>query len=231
MEGKKSFILYADIKTTVDLLNENQAGIAFKWIVDYVNDIEPEEPADPLVKMALAPIKAQLKRDLDKWQGIRQKRSEAGKKSAEKRAEQKPTNPTIVEIDKQTQHLPTVNVNDNDNDIVIGNVNENENENENNNLQRRKLKFAKSLNPYFDKYKKAELIEFLEYWTEHNETGKKLRFEYAKNQPFNLSRRLMTWFKNNNENGPLKPTPTKKRGAGVDPEYLDELNKRINKGA
>tara|TARA_R110000772_G_scaffold268739_1_gene398483 strand:+ start:1649 stop:2344 length:696 start_codon:yes stop_codon:yes gene_type:complete len=230
MEGKKSFILYSDVKTTVDLLTDEQAGTVFKWIVDYVNDLEPQDPTDPLVKMALAPIKAQLKRDLDKWQGIREKRSEAGKKSAAKRSEQKEQPLTIVESEQQKQHLPTVN----DNEIVIVNENgiviDNENENYNNNLEGRKLKFAQSLNPYLGTYKKAELKEFLEYWTEHNEKGKKLRFEMSKNQPFNLSRRLGTWHRKNTDGTINKPGSTKKRGSGVDPEYLNELNKRINGG-
>ena len=41
-----------------------------------------------------------------------------------------------------------------------------------------------------------ELIEFLSYWTEHNPDGKKMRFEMAKNQPFNIKRRMATWKKN-----------------------------------
>ena len=38
--------------------------------------------------------------------------------------------------------------------------------------------------------------EFFEYWTEHNEGGKKMRFEMAKNQPFNINRRLATLKRN-----------------------------------
>lgn len=39
--------------------------------------------------------------------------------------------------------------------------------------------------------------EFYQYWSEHNDNGKKMRFEMSKNQPFNIKRRLATWKKNN----------------------------------
>jgi hypothetical protein len=35
--------------------------------------------------------------------------------------------------------------------------------------------------------------DFISYWTEHNENGKKMRLEMSKNQPFNIKRRLATW--------------------------------------
>jgi hypothetical protein len=41
------------------------------------------------------------------------------------------------------------------------------------------------------------LKEFFDYWSEHNDNGKKMRFEMSKNQPFNIKRRLATWKKNN----------------------------------
>jgi hypothetical protein len=45
------------------------------------------------------------------------------------------------------------------------------------------------------------LEAFIEYWTEHNEGGKKMRFEMAKHQPFNIGRRLGTWKANENRFG------------------------------
>jgi hypothetical protein len=71
------------------------------------------------------------------------------------------------------------------------------------------------------------LIEFRDYWTEHNDNGKKMRFEYAKNQPFNVSRRLATWSKRNQEKQ-IQGKQTKKRGEGVNAEYLQELQQRLN---
>lgn len=97
---------------------------------------------------------------------------------------------------------------------------------EQNNIDSRKLKFADSLRPYLEKYGREMLTEFYEYWTEHNDNGKKMRFEYSKNQPFNVSRRLITWNKRN-EDRPIN-NKGKKRGEGVDAEYLRELHERLN---
>ena len=118
--NKKSFILYADIKTTIDKLDNEYAGKLFKHILAYVNDENPTTD-DLLLEVAFEPIKRQFKRDLEKWQQIKSKRSEAGKASAESR-KQKATKPTSVESVQQSSTNPTVNVNVNDN--VNVNVNE-----------------------------------------------------------------------------------------------------------
>ena len=47
-----------------------------------------------------------------------------------------------------------------------------------------------------DEFASMSFCEFIDYWTEHNEGGKKMRFEMAKNQPFNIKRRLATWKRN-----------------------------------
>lgn len=76
-EEKNSFILYSDVYETVSCLDNERAGILFKTILEYVNDLDPE-PDDLLVKMAFIPIKASLKRDLKKWEGNKEKKSKSG---------------------------------------------------------------------------------------------------------------------------------------------------------
>lgn len=123
-EGKKSFILYADLKNTVEHLSDQKAGVLLKTILSYVNDENPEV-TDVLVKIAFEPVKQQLKRDLGHWESIKVKRSNAGKISAEiKKA--KSTNSTHV---KSVEHNSTnstvndnVNVTVNVNDTVIKDV-------------------------------------------------------------------------------------------------------------
>lgn len=110
MKGKKSFLLYADIKETLDELSNEEAGELFKLISDYVNDLDPE-PEGKLMRVTFKPIKAQLKRDLQKWSGIIAKRSRAGKISAI----QKEIISTSVE---ECPTDSTVNVNVNVNDSV-----------------------------------------------------------------------------------------------------------------
>lgn len=63
---KKGFILYAD---QIDIFNElpdEMAGKLVKHIYRYVNDEDPKTD-DLVIRIAFAPIKAQLKRDLQKW--------------------------------------------------------------------------------------------------------------------------------------------------------------------
>jgi len=90
------------------------------------------------------------------------------------------------------------------------------------NLEDRKFKFATSLKTYLNKYSETMLEGFFNYWTEHNEGGQKMRFEMSKNQPFNMSRRLATWKSRQNDD----PNGSKKQGAGIDSDYLNELKER-----
>ena len=69
-------------------------------------------------------------------------------------------------------------------------------------LEVRKHAFGEKLVPYMEQYGKALIREFFDYWTEHNENGKKMRFE--KEKTFEISRRLARWSKNNNNNKPSK---------------------------
>ena len=62
-------------------------------------------------------------------------------------------------------------------------------------LEERKKSFYQKVGTiYSDFYKKELLLEFCEYWTEHNEGGKKMRFEMQK--VFDLNRRVKTWYRN-----------------------------------
>jgi len=114
-ENKKSVIIYVDIINTFEGLEDDEAGRLIKHFLRYVNDQNPTAP-DKLTQIAFEPIKQQLKRDLQKWEEIREKRSEAGKLSANKRQHMS----THVESVQQTSTNPTVTVNVND--TVINNT-------------------------------------------------------------------------------------------------------------
>ena len=109
MKNKKAFILYTDIKPTVNKLTDEYAGKLFKHLLAYVTDEDPVTD-DILLDIAFEPIKQQLKRDLDKWEEIKVKRSEAGKKSAEMR-KKKLTKSTSVKSVEHSSTNSTVNVN------------------------------------------------------------------------------------------------------------------------
>ena len=121
MKDKKSFILYCDIIKTVEKLPDDKAGLLFKHLLKYVNDEDPKTD-DIIVDIAFEPIKQQLKRDLQKYEEIKQKRSEAGKLSAKLRKEKQAlANSTSVESVQQTSTNSTVTVNDTVNDTVTVN--------------------------------------------------------------------------------------------------------------
>jgi hypothetical protein len=128
-ENKKSFVLYCDLIHTIEKLPDDKAGLLFKHLLRYVNDQNPITE-DLIVEIAFEPIKHQLKRDLIKYEGKKEQWSDAGKKSAEKRALNKinesQRNSTNV---KSVSTVSTVTVNDNVNDNVNVNVNVNDNVN------------------------------------------------------------------------------------------------------
>ena len=125
-EGKKSFVLYADLLDNIEHLTNEEKGILFNHLLEYVNDKNPILE-DRLLVTAWKPIEKQLKRDLKKFEEVKTKRSEAGKRSAELRAlkvnEQTSTKSTSVESVKQTSTNPT----DNDKcNMIYDNVNVND---------------------------------------------------------------------------------------------------------
>jgi len=122
-ENKKGFVLYADQKIIFEELTDEEAGILIKHVFKYVNDENPILE-NRIITMAFNPIKLQLKRDLKRWESIRLKRSEAGKKSAESRQQNQQVL-TSVESVEQVSTKSTVIVNDNVN--VNVNVNDNVN--------------------------------------------------------------------------------------------------------
>ena len=62
-------------------------------------------------------------------------------------------------------------------------------------IEERKSKFYDSLIPFVDEYPKQMLRDFFEYWSEHGEKDKKMRYE--KEKTFGISQRLRTWYNRN----------------------------------
>ena len=119
-EGKKGFILYADIIHTVSQLSDVKAGKLFKHILRYVNDENPK-CTDQIINLVFTPIQQQLKRDLKHWESIREKRSEAGKMGGRPKKQIKANKPN-ASFDKQTKAKKAVIVNVNDTVNVKENV-------------------------------------------------------------------------------------------------------------
>jgi hypothetical protein len=105
-DNKKSFLLYCDLIHTFKELTDAEAGKLIKHVLAYVNDENPKTD-DRLLKIAFEPIKQSLKRDLKKYEDIREKKRAAGLASAEKR-QQKSTGVESVEQKEQVSADSTV---------------------------------------------------------------------------------------------------------------------------
>lgn len=177
-KDKKGFILYADQKAIFDQLPNEKAGELIKFIFSYVNDENPQTD-DLIIKLGFTPIQQQLKRDLVKYEETKEKRSEAGKAGANKRWQ------NVAEDSKRIKGIAKIAVNDNVNvkDKVIESIEE------------RKSKFYATLSVYVNEYPKKMLRDFYDYWSEHGEKDKKLRFE--KEKTFGIEQRLRTWYNRN----------------------------------
>ena len=107
-ENKKSFVLYCDIIHTIEQLSDEQAGHLFKHVLYYVNDLNPETD-NVITKIAFEPIKQQLKRDLVRYEKIRERNSLSARMRWDANAcERMPNDAKNADND-----------NDNDNDINI----------------------------------------------------------------------------------------------------------------
>lgn len=132
-DNKKTVVVYTDWSLIFDQLEDDEAGKLIKHFFAYVKDEEPKLE-DRFLKLAFTPIENQLKRDLKKWEVVLEKRSAAGKASAEakknlKENQQNSTKSTCVDFVETNSTLSTdnvnvnVNVNDNVNVNVINNNN------------------------------------------------------------------------------------------------------------
>lgn len=123
-ENKKGFVLYADQKDLFTDLTDEEAGILIKHIFCYVNDESPILE-NRLIKVAFNPIKFQLKRDLKKYELVREKRSIAGLKSAELKKQNSTKSTSVESVEQNQQVLNSFNKpqQTSTNSTVIDNVN------------------------------------------------------------------------------------------------------------
>ena len=183
-KDKNKVVFYTDWGKTFEYLSNEEAGQLIKHFSAYINDKNPKEPTG-IVGLAWLPIKAQLKRDLKKWENICERNSINGAKGGRPKVHKTSEKNPLGYLGKSGN--PKKADKDKDKDIYI-------------NIIDRKSQFKKLLSPYINKYSVDMLKDFYEYWTEHGEKDKKMRFE--KEKSFGLARRLATWKKNNDRFNP-----------------------------
>lgn len=116
-ENKKSFIAYCDWLNTFEELPDDKAGQLIKHLLRYVNDLDPKSD-DILINAVFANIKQTLKRDLIKYEEIKVKRSESGKKGGRPKKQTKAKKPNAF-LEKQTKAKKAVSDNVSDSVNVI----------------------------------------------------------------------------------------------------------------
>lgn len=119
MEGKKSFLFYADWQEIFESLGDKDCAELIRHIMRYVNDEDPETD-NPIVQVAFIQIKNTLKRDLEHWTDIKKKRSDSGKKGGRPK-QSKAKKPNAL-FDKQSKAKKAVSVSVSVNDSVSDSV-------------------------------------------------------------------------------------------------------------
>lgn len=106
---RDSFVLFTEQKEVIKALSDENAGILFKGIYDYISGQTPE--FNDLLKLVFIPIRQQLDRNAQKYEAIKEKRRIAGAKGAK----QKLANQANANFAKQSLANQADNVNVNDN--------------------------------------------------------------------------------------------------------------------
>ena len=113
-KDKKSFLLYADQHSVFNQLPDEIAGQLIKHIFSYVNDENPITD-NLIINIAFEPIRLQLKRDLQKYESIRERNSANARMRWDAVASSG--------IPKRTKNADNDTDTDNDNDNVNDRVN------------------------------------------------------------------------------------------------------------
>ena len=130
-DSKNSFVVYTDIKETLDGLTDDQVATLFRGMVDYqLTGSVPE--FEGVLKFAFIPIRQQMDRDNTKWERTKADRTESGRQGGIRSGEvrrakaQSEANEASASQSKQNEANEAneaVNVNVNVNVNGNGNVN------------------------------------------------------------------------------------------------------------
>ena len=104
-QNKKSFLLYCDIIHTISKLENEKAGILFKHILEYVNDLNPITN-DIIIELVFEPIKQSLKRDLEKYENIINRNRLNGYKGGRPKNTNNPKNPLGYLVTQENPNKP-----------------------------------------------------------------------------------------------------------------------------
>ena len=133
-EQKQSYLMYVNYYDILKDLKNEDLGLLFRAIMAYQKNVEYE--LNPSIMIAFKFIQNQFEIDSNKYEKIKERNKNNGKKGGRPKTQNNPDNPVGFlgfennpDKPKLTQQKP--NDNDNDNDNVNDNVNVNVNDNDN----------------------------------------------------------------------------------------------------
>jgi hypothetical protein len=209
MKKLKTFLLYAEASSQVDLLDDEEAGQLFKALFHYVSDGTELVTRNRVLAMTFSVFKAQIDRGAEKYESISRKRAEAINKRWERlRKANETLESNSIQMDTNEYISIQKNTSASNNNPNPKPNPQNKKESEKKKevaasaaalLEERKEDFYKSLVPFVPIYGKDMVRDFFNYWSEANRSKTRMRFEQ---QPtWETSRRLATWSKKDNSYG------------------------------
>lgn len=123
-DNKKSFVAYTDWGSIFNMLTDDEAGRLAKHLFSHVNK-QKSTLDDRMLTVLFEPIRLQLERDNLKYETVKERRKEAGRKGGLKSGETRKQNEAIASDAKQDKANEAVivngndTVNVNDNDILL----------------------------------------------------------------------------------------------------------------
>lgn len=196
---KDSFVFRKEWKDAISGLPDEVRLEIYEAIIEYGTTGKSSD-LKPMAMLAFNFAKVVLDKDSERYEEIKKKRSDAGRKhEGNQYTGKKGTNVQRMEQNGTNGTNGTDNVY--------------ESSNEDNKktpkgvkkdaasaatlLEERKEDFYKSLIPYVTQYGKEMVRAFFDYWTEPNKSNSKMRFELERT--WDLARRLGTWASRDNQ--------------------------------
>lgn len=106
MKSQNSFILYHDMKSSIDLLDDTELGKVIRAIFEYHETGKVPE-MDRICTMAFSSIRTTLDRDREKWDIYQEKQSENGRKGGRPRMDGNHNNPNNPSLISETHNNPS----------------------------------------------------------------------------------------------------------------------------
>ena len=195
----KTFLLYAEAASQIDLLSNEEAGQLFKALFHYVADGSELVTDNRVLAMTFAVFKAQIDRGANKYEETCRKRTEAINKRWERYKS--------IQMNTNEYNCIDLNTNEGNNNPIPKPKPQNKKESIKKNpidaahaaalLEGRKEDFYNSLIPFVAQYGKEMVRAFFDYWSEPNKSNSKMRFELEKT--WDVARRLSYWASRENQ--------------------------------